>query len=149
MQMIDFSAALTTSPLVLLDTHILIWLRSGNSRLKPPIIKLVESCFREGKLCLSPISAWEIGVLVSKHRLDLGQSPNAWIKDFARKFNVSVLEFTSEIAINSSFLPGEVHGDPADRILIATAIAYSAAILTADKNILSYGKQGFIRVIRA
>lgn len=132
---------------LLLDTHVAVWLRAGSSRLKPSILALIEHSLYQGKICLSPISAWEIGMLAAKKKLDLGQSPLVWIAGFVDKFNVTILDITPEIAINSSFLPGKFHGDPADRILVATAMAHTTAILTADKNILSYGKQGFVQVI--
>jgi PIN domain nuclease of toxin-antitoxin system len=136
-----------TSPLLLLDTHIAVWLAEGNPRLKASVTSSIKSGFDQGLLCLSPISAWEIGLLVAKGRLDLGQPPKLWFFDFVRQFNASVVEMTPEIAIESSSLPGRFHGDPADRILVATALAHCATLVSADKNIQAYGKQGFVRVI--
>jgi PIN domain nuclease of toxin-antitoxin system len=135
--------------LLLLDTHMTVWLRDGSSRLKPAITTLIEEYFHNGKLCVSPISAWEIGLLVAKGRLDLGQAPLVWFAGFVDKFSASVLELTTDIAIKSSFLPGKFHGDPADRMLVATAIANSAALVTADKELASYGKKGFVKIIAA
>ncbi len=64
-----------------------------------------------------------------------------------RKFNIDVIELTAEIAIGSSSIPGNFHRDPADRLLVATAMAHSASIVTADKKIVAYGKLGFVTVI--
>jgi PIN domain nuclease of toxin-antitoxin system len=132
---------------ILLDTHIAIWLADNNQRLGRSTVSLLEEGFNKNKLCMSIISAWEIGLLVSKKRLDLGQPPLAWLDIFVRRFKISLLEISPEIAINSSYLPGKIHGDPADRIIIATAMTYAADIVSADKNILSYAKHGFVRII--
>jgi PIN domain nuclease of toxin-antitoxin system len=64
-----------------------------------------------------------------------------------QQFNVSVFELTAEIAINSSYLRGTFDGDPADRILVATALAHSAKLVSADKEIISYGNRGFVQII--
>ncbi|HEY9871565.1 MAG TPA: type II toxin-antitoxin system VapC family toxin [Candidatus Obscuribacterales bacterium] len=132
---------------LLLDTHIAVWLASGSSRLKSSTLALVEDCFHRGTLCLSPISAWEIGLLVSKGKLELGQPPLVWFEGFVQKFCPQIIDISPEIAISSSNLPGTFHGDPADRILVATAIACSTAILTADNNMAAYGQQGFVRIV--
>jgi PIN domain nuclease of toxin-antitoxin system len=131
---------------ILLDTHIAVWLADGNARLKSATT-LLKNSFDNGHLFLSPISAWEIGLLVSKNRLDLGQSPLAWFDEFVQRFSINILEVSPEIAINSSYLPGKFRGDPADRIIIATAIAFKTAILSADKDMISYGNMGFVHVI--
>jgi PIN domain nuclease of toxin-antitoxin system len=134
---------------VMLDTHIIVWLRKTSARLKAPTLKLIEDKFYEGRLCVSAISAWEIGLLVAQNKLDLGQPPLVWFEGFVQKFKANVLDVTPEIAINSNFLPGEFHRDPADRILVATAMVHGAAVVTSDRSIVSYGEQGFVEVIRA
>lgn len=133
--------------LLLLDTHVAVWLASASPRLKPATLSIIEDAFHRRILCLSPIAAWEIGLLVAQDRLDLGLNPLAWFESFVQKFNINVLDFSPEVAISSSFIPGEFHRDPADRILVATAIAESASIVTADRKIVDYGKQGFVSVI--
>lgn len=132
---------------LLLDTHIAVWLAAGDSRLRGSTLALIEDCYHRGNLCLSPISAWEIGLLVSKKRLDLGQPPLVWFGGFVEKFCPQIVDISPEIAINSSYVPGVFHGDPADRILVATAMACSATILTADENMVAYAKQGFVQII--
>lgn len=136
----------TTNP-ILLDTHVAIWLSDGSSNISTQTLKLIENGFHDGLLCISTISAWEIGLLVSRNRLDLRRQPMSWFIEFVDRFRVNIAELTAEIAISSSYLPGKLHGDPADRMIIATAMAHSAQIVTADKNIVSYGKQGFVKII--
>jgi PIN domain nuclease of toxin-antitoxin system len=132
---------------LLLDTHVAVWLADGSKRLKASTLSLIESRFVKGQLCLSPISAWEIGMLVSKDKLKIEQPVALWFADFVHRFDISILEITPEIAINSSFLPGKLHGDPGDRIIVATALAHSIALISADNELISYSKQGFIEVI--
>ncbi|MFN8656803.1 MAG: type II toxin-antitoxin system VapC family toxin [Candidatus Obscuribacterales bacterium] len=134
------------TPAIILDTHIAVWL-SARSSIKPSALAILEHAFQEGRLWISPISAWEIGMLVSRNRLDLGQSPRSWFDRFVQQFSVSVLDLTPEIAINSSFLPGDFHDDPADRMIVSSAQVYSATIASADNLILSYGKRGMIKVL--
>lgn len=86
-------------------------------------------------------------MLVRKNRLDLGQPPLTWFEGFVQQFNVSIIDISPEIAIESSYLPGEFHGDPADRMLLATAASHSALLATADKTMIAYGNTGFVRVI--
>jgi PIN domain nuclease of toxin-antitoxin system len=131
-------APLAAPTRLLLDTHVVLWLSAGTSSLKKRSSKIIEDHFRKRTLCVSPISAWEIGLLVSKGRLDLDEEPLAWFRGFISRFCVNVLEITPEIAISSSFLPGVFHGDPADRILVTTAISHSITVLTADREILGY-----------
>lgn len=135
-----------STPAILLDTHVAIWLSAGLP-IKRSALALITAAFSQGKLWLSPISAWEIGILASKKRLDLGQSPLSWLESFVRDFSINVIDFTPETAINSSFLPGKFHGDPADRIIIATARAHSVAVASADEQIIAYGKQGLLKVL--
>lgn len=131
---------------ILLDTHVAVWLADGIDFDRKGRLA-IEEAYEHGTLLVSTITAWEIGMLVSKGRLDLGCEPLLWFEKFARNFNASIIEMTAEIAIGSSFLPGAVHGDPADRILIATALAHSASIASADRNLLSYGRTGAVRVV--
>lgn len=132
----------TTS--LLLDTHVIIWLATNDKRLSGSTARLIEKAFYEGKLAASVISAWEIGVLCAKERLTLTRAPIVWFEEFVRDFSINLFELTPAIAIESSFLPGRFHADPADRIIIATASAHDACIVTADNNILKYSKTGLV-----
>lgn len=122
----------------LLDTHVAVWLSAGSSHLKKGSLNYLESEFNARKLFVSPISAWEVGMLVSRGRLDVGQDVLSWFNGFLEKFSVTLLDITPEIAVNSSFLPGVFHGDPADRILVATAMSNSKTLVTADQKIVDY-----------
>jgi PIN domain nuclease of toxin-antitoxin system len=96
---------------------------------------------------VSPITAWELGLLVSRGRLQLLVTPQRW---FARLFEapgVRLADMSPDLLIASSFLPGTPPRDPADRIIAATAREYGATLITRDRALLDYGEQGHLRVV--
>jgi PIN domain nuclease of toxin-antitoxin system len=117
--------------------------------MKPRSLSLIEAAARRGEILVSPISAWEIGLIAVKQRHDIPfePSPEAWFDNFMRLPGVGLAALTPRIAIRSSFLPGTPHGDPIDRILIATAIEHNARLVTRDRKILEYAESGFVRVL--
>ena len=98
-------------------------------------------------ISVSAMSAWEIGLLVAKGRLPYIKSPLAWFQRFVEAGAVRVEAVDSEVLVESSFLPGGVHNDPADRIIIAQARSKNLAIVTRDRAILAYGAAGFVKTI--
>lgn len=134
-----------SAPELLLDTHVWVWILEGlTDRIGARTRRLVARAARDGRLRVSPISAWEVGMLVRKDRLAFGEPCERWVQRASSAPGLSVAELTPAIAVESSFLPGAFHGDPADRMLIATARAASATLLTADERILAYGRQGHV-----
>ena len=85
------------------------------------------------------ISVWEIGMLIAKGRLALSMSADDWLLAVQSVPNVHLLPLTAGIAIDSTRLPGSFHGDPADRMIVATARAINAPLVTADRKIRAYG----------
>lgn len=100
-----------------------------------------------GRLHLSPISAWEIGIGVAKGRLKLPSAPLDFIERFIERMKVKLSPLTPSIMISSSNLPGSIHGDPMDRILIATARAMDLVLVTSDRPILTYARAGHLRAL--
>jgi PIN domain nuclease of toxin-antitoxin system len=133
---------------VLLDTHILIWLMNGDNSLSKKSQVLIEEARKSGTLFLSAISVWEVGMLEQKQRIILNKSCLEWIKE-SLHYGIRLLALTPEIAIESCKLPGYSAGDPADRMIIATARIQSLLLLTCDERILSYGKQNFVATMNA
>lgn len=120
---------------VLLDTHALIWYASGSVKLS---ISAKEAIEKAEIVRLSAISAWEIGMLVQKERLTLTYDVDTWVQ---LTYNLPKLQWTNinpKIVILSTRLPGNFHGDPADRIITATAISFGDTLITADRNIQKY-----------
>jgi PIN domain nuclease of toxin-antitoxin system len=134
---------------VLLDTHVFLWymLDNSNSKLTSHFIKSLEQKEKNGeKVLLSVISIWEIGMLVEKGRLVLEMDTSEWVEKSLQNPITELAALTPEIALLSSRLPGIIHGDPADRMLIATAHKYNALLVTCDEKIIEYGHDRFINV---
>jgi PIN domain nuclease of toxin-antitoxin system len=135
-------------PFLLLDTHVWLWFALGDeSRLKPRPQTAIEAASLGGALIVSAISVWEIGMLEAKGRVTLGMPCEKWIEAALALPGLRLVGLTPEIAIASSRLPGVMHGDPAGRILAATARSHDAVLMTADERLVEYGKAGFMRVL--
>jgi PIN domain nuclease of toxin-antitoxin system len=119
---------------ILLDTHALIWLDEANPRLGSKASKAIDDAFTAGTLMVSAISFWEVGTLVEKGRLRLEIELGAWRQDFFRQGLIE-LPVSGEIAIKAASL-SSFHGDPADRLIAATALVNSLTLLTADERLL-------------
>lgn len=133
---------------LLLDTHILIWLMNGDVSLSKEAQEKIEIARKNGNIFISAISVWEVGMLEKKQRIILNKPCLEWIKN-AFHFGVQLLAITPEIAIESCQLPGYSVGDPADRIIIATARIESLMLLTCDERILAYGQQKLVSTMNA
>jgi PIN domain nuclease of toxin-antitoxin system len=132
--------------LILLDTHVAVWYAAG-IELKPRIVALIGEAAQKNSVFLSAISAWEIGMLVAKGRLVLAGSAEAYVRDLYSRDGVVEEPVTSTIAELSSRLPGDFHGDPADRIIVASAALRSATLVTRDDRILGYArKTGLVKI---
>ncbi len=85
--------------------------------------------------------------MARKGRLRLREPADAWLKRICGLPGLRIAELSPEIAWQSSYLPGEFHGDPADRIIVATARALSARLLTKDDGILEYASERFVDIL--
>ncbi len=132
---------------LLLDTCAIIWIAT-NEPIRPEAKSAIEAAVSgDDKVRVSPISAWELGLLSARGRMPTTMPPSALFRDLAMADGVRVEALSPEILIASSFLPGTLHRDPADRILIATARAQGLAIVTRDRIILDYSAQGHVQAI--
>jgi PIN domain nuclease of toxin-antitoxin system len=100
-----------------------------------------------GNLFVSAISCWEIGMLCARGRLQLELDARDWVERSLRAPGLSLLPLTPSIAVAASYLPGDLHGDPADRILVASARAEQLTLATRDQKILDYSSRGFLRTL--
>ncbi len=135
--------------MILLDTHVLLWFVQGNEKLGTSSRDRVQHALNQGKASISAISLWEISMLVDRRRLVLGRSTQNWVQRISGKGGFLVAPITAEIAMTGGQLPGDINGDPADRLIIATARTNNCPLLTADRNILAYGATGHIAMIDA
>jgi PIN domain nuclease of toxin-antitoxin system len=129
---------------ILLDTHVWIWLAQGNSILSLAARKAVDRAREEDHLLISPISVWEISMLVQRKKIILEMDLMDWLKHWIELPGIQFAELSCHVALLSNRLPGQIHGDPADRILIASAFEEQALLVTADEKILQFSKEPFI-----
>jgi len=126
---------------LLLDTHIALWLDSGDQRLQPSTRGLIDHCWRDGgTILLSAVSAWEIALLVDAGRIDLDLPVAAWIERFLQRPGVEPAPLGHRAASRSYQLHHLKHRDPADRLLIATAIELDCPLVTYDARIARFGE---------
>jgi PIN domain nuclease of toxin-antitoxin system len=132
---------------LLLDTHTAIWI-VANQRIARGAEDAINAVHKTGgTLLVSPITAWEAGLLVSLKRVDLLATPQRWFAGLLSIPNVRLAELSPDILMASSFLPGKPPRDPADRILLATARDLGATLVTRDRALLKYGEEGQVSTI--
>lgn len=135
---------------LLLDTHCWLWMAFGDvEKFSRPSRRLIGRAAQSGNLQVSVISVWEIAMLEAKGRVKLKMSCAEWVRRALETPGLALASLTPEIAIESSRLPGEIHADPADRILIATARVIGARFLTKDERLLDYGRQRHASIVPA
>ena len=120
--------------MILLDTHVLVWLAEGSQRLGNRTKKLIDGSFNVDGVMVSAISFWEIAMLIRKNRLHMEMDLDSW-RDELISMGLVELGITGEIGIKAAGL-ANFHGDPADRLIAATALKHSLTLVTADKKLL-------------
>lgn len=119
---------------VLLDTHTLLWWRADGGRLSTTASSLLDDAAR---LLVSPLSFWEVGTLVQKGRVALDRATATWTADVLSHDRVRIADITPQVAVAAAEL-ADFHGDPADRVLIATAMGRRVPFVTKDGKIHEY-----------
>lgn len=132
-------------PGILLDTHVWIWLMNGTPEFAAKMIQRINQAAENGRVFVSAISIWEVATLVAKRRLVLRTSVKEWIDAALSQPGVNLVPLLPDIAIESAQLPNGMHGDPADRILVATARLKQLVLLTRDTKILQYASHGYVQ----
>ena len=135
---------------LLLDTHIALWLDSGDEHLRPSTRADLDDCWQSGgTIRLSAICVWEIALLIDSKRIELDVPIEAWVARFLQRPGIEAIELTHRAAAHSYRFYQLEHRDPADRLLISTAIELACPLVTYDERILrfaaDYGRQyGFL-----
>jgi PIN domain nuclease of toxin-antitoxin system len=124
--------------MIVLDTHTWIWFISNPDLLSKRAEKAVAAAVRDKSILISSISAWELALLVKKKRLKLTLEVADWIAKSESLPFIQFVPVTNSIAVKSANLPLPLHPDPADRIIIATALSVGAPLVTKDKKLLGY-----------
>jgi PIN domain nuclease of toxin-antitoxin system len=132
---------------LLLDTHAAIWM-TRNESLAPRATEAMNAAYQAaGAVFVSPITAWEVGLLVARNRLNLLMTPQRWFARLLDVPGITLADLSPDILMASSFLPGTPPRDPADRILLATARELGATLITRDRLLLKYGEDGQVSTI--
>ncbi len=132
--------------MILLDTQILLWL-TEDERLGARTRRRIDA--NTGNIHLSAISFWEIAMLIDKRRIALAMPLQDWMRRLFDTGGFRTVSIDPAIATDAGSLPGDLHGDPCDRIIIATARSLGCALLTSDRAILDYAAQGHVEAIDA
>jgi len=120
---------------IVLDTHVWVWWVSGLEPLSPRAHRLMGEAVEQKAVSLSSISVWEVAQLVSRGRLELTMDVATWVaKSEAMPF-LHFIPVDNAIALKSVQLPEPLHPDPADRIIIATALTLGYPLVTRDERI--------------
>lgn len=132
---------------LLLDTCAAIWM-AQDDKLSPAAMAAIEQTFeRREPLYISPITAWEIGLLATRGRFKSILTPRQWLRRLLEAPQVGVAALSPEILLESNLLPGKPPRDPADRIIAATARELGYAVVTRDHLLLDYAADGHLRAI--
>jgi PIN domain nuclease of toxin-antitoxin system len=134
-------------PPLLLDTCAAIWFAEDQYMSDAAIEALDEAFDAAAAVCVSPITAWEIGLLAARGRIKLPATPQLWFRRLMDLPGMRLADMSPDVLVTSSFLPGKLPGDPADRILAATAREFGYILITRDRPLLDYAEQGYIRAI--
>jgi PIN domain nuclease of toxin-antitoxin system len=122
--------------MILLDTCTLLWLSENPPNLPQSVVKFIRNT-SVGRRYVSAITAFEIGVKYHKGKLVLPKAPQLWFSETISQRGLCILSITDRIAFKAAGLPN-IHRDPADRIIIATALEYNFVIVTTDEIFMKY-----------
>lgn len=121
--------------MILVDTNALIWLWVGDDRLGKAARRTLNNAFRAGDLAISAMTLWEVAMLKAKGRLEFPEDVSRWRREMLQQGLIEV-PVDGGIAVRAGLLE-DIHGDPADRIIVATALE-GHTLVTADRRILNW-----------
>lgn len=125
-----------SAEVILLDTHTLIWFSAADEALGRQSEKLARAAFAQDHLAVSAISFWEIALLTAKGKL-IGAKTAAVQRSNILSGGIQEIPLTGDIAVRAMELE-DLHGDPSDRFIAATALVHGATLMTADKRLLNW-----------
>jgi PIN domain nuclease of toxin-antitoxin system len=126
-------------PLIVLDTHVLVWWVSGSRRLTAAARRAMARHVAEAPVAVSTISMFEIATAIRRGRLELALPAERWLADVRLLPNIAFEPVSVAIAQIAAQLSDDFPGDPADRIIVATTLALDAKLVTADERLRGSG----------
>ena len=130
----------------LLDTCAAMWLVDGT--LRPAAAEALLESYRAGRITfVSPLSAWEVGLLAASGRFRSTYPVESWLRRVTSLPGIALADLSARVLLDSWKLPGKLNRDPADRIIAATAREYGYTVMTRDRAMLAYAKQGYLSVL--
>lgn len=124
--------------MILIDTHVLIWYLTQPDLMSAESEKIVSAGFQGPGVGISDISLWEVAMLVQKRRVEFNKDVKLWLTDLNALPNFTRIRISPAIAALSTRLPDDFHSDPADRIIVATALELGIPLVTKDERIRRY-----------
>ena len=134
---------------IVLDTHVLLWSLLQPEELQEDIRQRIAVAQENNQLLVCSISLWEIAMLKSKRRINIYEPIRDFLESIINIDGLSVKDISTEVAAESVQLMDDFHGDPADRIIVATAKCHGATLLTRDQKILTWASLGHIKSLQA
>lgn len=120
--------------MMMIDTHILIWMNIEPQKISPAAHAMLRTAEH---VYLSSISIWETALLAKRGRLNISIPCETWLNGICRSPKIRIQEITPDIALKSVDLA--MHKDPADRLIVATALCRNLPLITADSKIRDSG----------
>lgn len=130
---------------ILIDTHVWIWAALNEKKFSNESKVILQKTSEQGNIFLSMISIWELAMLVSKNKIHLDEPINQWVTNSLSAMGIKLIELSPEILLESCNLPGDLHGDPSDRMIVATARICQLELFTADQKIINYSKLNYLK----
>lgn len=127
---------------LLLDTCAAIWLAEGETLSKDALSALTQAAEAGDPVYVSPMTAWEIGLLSARGRISISVDPTVWFERLLSMPGMRLADPSVRALIGSSYLPGMPPRDPVDRILISTAREHGYCLMTRDEGLIAYAGQG-------
>lgn len=138
----------TNSPLVV-DTHVLLWTLFEPEQLTEDIKNHIALAQEHNQLLVSSICLWEIAMLYSKKRIRIYEPIKGFLAAIVNIQGLKIKDISPEVAAESILLADNFHGDPADKIIVATTKVHGAVLLTRDHKILNWADSGHIQYLEA
>ncbi|MDA0987729.1 MAG: type II toxin-antitoxin system VapC family toxin [Chloroflexi bacterium] len=126
--------------MIVLATHAWIWWVSSPNMLSEYCKRAIQVASEEGQIYVSSISVWEVAHLVKRGRLELTMDVDDWLRHGEALPEIHFVPVSHNIALKSVHLPDFPSTDPADRIVVATALALGAPLVTMDEHMQAYGQ---------